>query len=512
MNNNQTKKYYWGIGLENETYLQFDEPLIVTGEFIQEKIGFERYSIDYRNCYKPGILAPILTKAFNTHSKYKASRMMNSHSLEKLDINFNHKTLPAPNPSTHVIENSEVKPKIIENPEFLGKTIMELFLEEQPYSIQSMITQRNKATGAVHFDGDTIEFVTKYFENRTIEDACNELSATKKLFLDKLNNEAILNEKLKFPEYNNGLNMFMSNQKNIVLFNNGTYHFHITLPTLTENSRIVNYEEFDSIHSNAIYLLQWFEPFFIATLGSPDIMGVISNKLNIEEQFSLGSMRSAMSRYIGVGTFNKCMTRGKILTYKVDDFRKLLKFEKEENIWWRDQIQSEMGYKLLSEVGLDFNQEKMYQSGFEIRCFDEFPETYLNDVLYSILLICEHSLRLPDIKWGHNSKAWNNLVFKTIKHGYATEINKAEKEEVLELLQLLNPSESNYNTLKDAFETIVLLDEFFFKILEVLHSKYKDNNICLDKMRGQKGSSAPKWENFNKYQSEQHLKQIEEVA
>ena len=197
MNNNQTKKYYWGIGLENETYLQFDEPLIVTGEFIQEKIGFERYSIDYRNCYKPGILAPILTKAFNTHSKYKASRMMNSHSLEKLDINFNHKILPTPNPSTHVIENSEVKPKIIENPEFLGKTIMELFLEEQPYSIQSMITQRNKATGAVHFDGDTIEFVTKYFENRTIEDACNELSATKKLFLDKLNNEAILNEKLK---------------------------------------------------------------------------------------------------------------------------------------------------------------------------------------------------------------------------------------------------------------------------------------------------------------------------
>ena len=104
----------------------------------------------------------------------------------------------------------------------------------------------------------------------------------------------------------------------------------------------------------------------------------------------------------------------------------------------------------------------MYQSGFEIRCFDEFPETYLNDVLYSILLICEHSLRIPDIKWGHNSKAWNNLVFKTIKHGYATEIIKAEKEEVLELLQLLNPSESNYNTLKDAFETIVLLAEFFF--------------------------------------------------
>ena len=103
---------------------------------------------------------------------------------------------------------------------------------------------------------------------------------------------------------------------------------------------------------------------------------------------------------------------------------------------------------------------------------------------------------------------WNNLVFKTIKNGYSTEINNAEKEEILELLQLLNHSESNYNILKDEFETIVLLDEFYFKILEVLHVKYKDNNIYLDKMYGQKRSLSPKWKNFNKYQIEQHLKRL----
>jgi hypothetical protein len=215
-----------------------------------------------------------------------------------------------------------------------------------------------------------------------------------------------------------------------------------------------------------------------------------------------------MSRYIGVGTYNKAMPKGKILTYNVDDFRKLLKFEKEENIWWRDQIEAEMEYEMLSEVGLDFNQEKMYQSGFEFRSFDEFPAEYLNDVLFSIILICEHSLNLPDVKWGHDSKAWNNLVFKTLKNGYLTEINEDEKSEVLDLLQLLNPSDSNYNTLKSEFEAIVILDEFFFKILAVLHDKYKDNNICLDSMYGQKTSSPPKWDNFNKYQTEQHLQQI----
>jgi hypothetical protein len=508
MKDNQTKKYYWGIGLENETYMQFEESLIVTGEFIQEKIGFEKYSIDYRKCYKPESLAPMLKKAFDLNQNYKVSRMINSHSLEKLDVNYQHKTLSAVKPIIGAAEATEAKPQPVENPEYLGKSIMELFLEDQPYNIQSMITQRNKTMGSVHFDGDSIEFVTKYFENRTIVESCKELKATKKLFLDKINESSVLDGKLNFPDYNNGLNMFMTNQENLVLFNNGTYHFHITLPSLTEDSRIIDYNNFEKTHANAIYLLQWFEPFFIATLGSPDIMGVISDKYSLDKKFTLGSMRNAMSRYIGVGTYNKAMPKGKILTYKVDDFRKLLKFEKEENIWWRDQIEADMEYEMLSELGLDFNQEKMYQSGFEFRSFDEFPAEYLNDVLFSIILICEHSLNLPDVQWGHDSAAWNNLVFKTLKMGYLAEINEAEKKEVLDLLQLINPSNKNYNTLKSEFEAIVMLDEFFFKILSVLHDKYKDNNICLDSMYGQKTSCPPKWDNFNKYQTEKHLQQI----
>ena len=385
---------------------------------------------------------------------------------------------------------------------------MESFLEEQPYNIQSMITQRNKTMGSVHFDGDSIEFVTKYFENRTISESCEELKATKSLFLKKINDSAVIKGELNFPKYNSGLNMFMTNLENIVLFNNGTYHFHITLPTLTENSRIVDYNNFSETHSNAIYLLQWFEPLFIATLGSPDIMAVISRKFNLDKNFSLGSMRNTMSRYIGVGTYNKKMPKGKILTYPVDDFRKLLKFEKEENIWWRDQIELDMEYELLPEVGLDFNQEKMYQSGFEFRSFDEFPEAYLNDVLFAIVLICEHSLNLPDMAWGHDSVVWNNLVFKALKYGYLAEIDSAEKKEILDVLQVFNDSDVDYSELIAEFESIVMLDAFFFKILAVLHDKYKDNNVCLDSMCGKKTSTPPQWDNFNKYQVEKHSLQI----
>jgi hypothetical protein len=121
MKDNQEKKYYWGIGLENETYMQFEESLIVSGAFIQEKIGFEKYSIDYRKCYKPESLAPMLKKAFGLNENYKVSRMMNSHSLEKLDINYQHKTLSPIKPLVDT-ETGEVSAQPTENPEYLGKS------------------------------------------------------------------------------------------------------------------------------------------------------------------------------------------------------------------------------------------------------------------------------------------------------------------------------------------------------------------------------------------------------
>lgn len=490
MKTNPKQKYYWGIGLENETYMQFEEPLIVSGAFIREKIGCERYSIDYRKCYKDRSYENPVAAAFEREKNYQISRMMNSHSFEKVDLNWRHKIIGGTDP-------------LEDNPEYLGKSILENFLETQPHNIWSMFTQKTNPMGSVNFDGDSIEFVTKYFENRTISDSCDELATTKKLFIDKINESGVLDGKLNFPNYNIGFNMFMSNQENIVLFNNGTYHFHITLPTLTENSRIVDYPDFEAKHANAIYLLQWFEPLFIATLGSPDIMQVICEKHNLKEKFAGGSMRNAMSRYTGVGTFHKSMAKGKILTYPVADFRKLLKFKKEDNIWWRDQIGAYFNYDLLSDVGLDFNQEKMYQSGFEFRCFDEFPASYLPNLLHAIIIICEHSLNLPNVPWGHDSVVWNNLVFKSLKDGYRTEITSEEKQEILELL--------NFSSFKSEFESITKLDEFFFRIIAIMFEKYKDNNICIDRMLGDKPNTAPKWDNFNQYQVEQHLKQLEAI-
>ncbi|MDP4817652.1 MAG: hypothetical protein NWR69_01445 [Flavobacteriales bacterium] len=491
MKNNPIKKYYWGIGLENETYLQFEESLIVSGQFIQEKMGRERYSIDYLKCYRAGSLEKVLARAFDSSKNYLVSQMMNSHSLEKLDIHFQHKTIQS-------------APPLLDNPDYAGKSILELFLEKQPFQIQSMLAQKNNPMGSIIFDGDTIEFVTKYYENRTIQESFNELKASKKIFLDKLNETKILPGPLTYPQYNIGINMFMSNQKKLVLFNNGTFHFHITLPTLTEDSRIVDYTAFDQAHHKAIYLLQWFEPLFIATLGSPDIMSVISDKYEMEEKFAGGSMRNAMSRYTGVGTYHKSMPKGKVLTFPVEEFRKLLNFQKEENIWWRDRIESELCYELLSDVGLDFNREKLYQSGYEFRSFDEFPTEYLPEVLHAIVLISEHAQHGEEIEWASNNVIWNNLVFKTLTQGYKTEMTEEEKNEIVRVFKL--PA-SLQNELKDVHR----LDEFFFQILQHLHDLHNDSSEYLKAFLYEKTEDAPRWENFNEHQVEQHTKQLEEV-
>jgi hypothetical protein len=491
MQNNPIKKYYWGIGLENETYLQIHEDFSVHGQFIKEKMGRERYSIDYLKCYKEGVLNRILSSTFENEKSYFVSRMMNSHSLEKLDTNYEHKTILS-------------APPLKDNPKYSGESILELFLKNQPHQIKSMLTQKDNPMGCVLFDGDTVEFVTKYFENRIVDETVQELKASKQLFLDALNNSGIFSNKLSYPAYNFGINMFMSNQNNLVLFNNGTFHFHFTLPTSTIDSKIEDYQAFDEMHKKAIYLLQWVEPLFITTLGSPDIFAAATSIKPTGDLFAGGSMRNAMSRYTGIGTYHDSMPKGKVLTYPVDEFRKLLKFKKEDCIWWRDQIEQNMSYQLLNDLGLDFNREKLYQSGFEFRSFDEFPITHLTAVLQAIVLVCEHACHLNDVSWSHDHLSWNNMVYRSLRDGYETTIDPSE---IAEVLLVFGISESE----KSKFSNCQLLSDFFFKLLEVLFSKYVSENSIIDSLLGSPMESAPSWENFNQYQFEQHLKQLSPI-
>jgi hypothetical protein len=55
------------------------------------------------------------------------------------------------------------------------------------------------------------------------------------------------------------------------------------------------------------------------------------------------------------------------------------------------------------------------------------------------------------------------------------------------------------------------LDEFFFQILQLLHEIHNDNSEYLKSFLHEKTDDAPRWDNFNQHQVEQHAKQLEEV-
>ena len=65
--NNKHKKYeeiyknieeeiYWGLGIENELYLEFDNKIKVTKKFLLNNRRRERYSVDYFLSYKKELL------------------------------------------------------------------------------------------------------------------------------------------------------------------------------------------------------------------------------------------------------------------------------------------------------------------------------------------------------------------------------------------------------------------------------------------------------------------------
>ena len=125
------------------------------------------------------------------------------------------------------------------------------------------------------------------------------------------------------------------------MFNNGTLHYNITLPTqLNENKLIKDKDKFYKDHQLAIKIIQWFEPFIISIYNTPDYFSTLEN-YEKKEMYSKCSQRCAISRYIGIGTYDSdLMLSGKILTTSGDIFFN-------NNNWWYNKYHqnTEIPYK-----------------------------------------------------------------------------------------------------------------------------------------------------------------------
>ena len=260
-----------------------------------------------------------------------------------------------------------------------------------------------------------------------MQDTVEELKNIKNEFITEINSSF---KKLNiFSEYgnlsimkkNNPFAIHMTNLNNISMFNNGTLHYNITLPTILDNNGLIkDFEKFKSDHKKAIKIIQWLEPLLIAVYGSPDPFSTLSKK------FSKASQRCAISRYIGVGTYNTDeMKRGKILSIPINEL-----ICNQLNCWWFHNFYEDNGYTKLNEIGLDINFNKHYNHGIELRFFDHISD---NEKLFEsfefIIYLMDYILEIDDIIDNPIiNKLWNQIVLKTIVNGKDNELNNNEKK------------------------------------------------------------------------------------
>ena len=400
---------YWGIGIENELYLEFENYINFEKSKFLKNHKRERYSIDYYTNYKNEYLETSF-KIFSLNYDERLPLLLNCHSMTRTDKSNNSKTL-----YTKICEP---------NPKFEDETLWEFILKNNEYL-------KNNFDKSFTFDGDTFEIITLNFYNTTVDNVIEEYIKYKNDFITNLQN--VFNEhnifskygKIDFMKDNHPFAIHLTNINNVGIFNNGTIHFNITLPTKLNSDGFINDKiSFINIHKNYIKLIQFMEPLFLCVYGSPDPFSnyKLSN-YDDSHLFSSSSQRGAVSRYIGIGTYNtETMKPGKLL---IDDINT---FDIATNeIGWYNKYYKNCAYNKLENLGYDINFNKHYNHGVEIRFFDHVnDENTIKEILKHLIYLGDYSLE-NDVNINPIlNKDWNKLVVKCMKYGKNTNLNEKE--------------------------------------------------------------------------------------
>ena len=436
----QSNDFYWGVGIENECYLEFDLQRKVDKNFFLTNGIREKYSINHFSNYKENVFENSLQKIL-TDKNYSIPVLMNSHSFTKTDVNNQHKTLDT-------IDN-------IPNPEYIGESIFELLQKHNRYFIDE---HQKKFI----FDGDTIEFVTQDFYKKDVDSVITELCTIKKEFTKNLQQllykENIFSQfgNIKICSENHPFAIFVSNNENYSVFNNMTYHFNLTIPTeLNKDGEIKDKVDFIKKHQRTIRLFQWLSPLFMVKFGSSDYLSHHDNNVNLTK----ASQRCAMSRYIGVGTYDTdVMKTGKLVQMNFNAHPM-----HENPLWWVNRYAEISDYEKIDKIGLDVNFHKHKNHGIEFRIFDYFDEKYLKEVLNFLIFIMDHSI-LNEIDNPICDLEWNNFVYESIINGKETVVPEnyiALLEKILDI-----PVEST--------DPIAVYNQIYTG----LHNRYYENGFC----------------------------------
>jgi hypothetical protein len=352
--------WYWGLGVEHETYIATSQTRRVPG-FTVANMKPERYSVSYYRNYKYEPLMAALAAVVADVSGgggLNVPVLMNCHSLTDCDIYGEHQTtyerVPTP------------------NSRYAGQSLYEWMCTHSQWL-------RDELGNVFMWDGDTVEFMTQRFYRARVADVIAELRAGYERFVAEINRipragllAAYAPLRLATP-INEPWATYLTHQRGVAMFNNGTIHINATMPTrLDWRCRPLRWGRFVEEHRRLARLIQWMEPLWIAVYGSGDPLRRVSRR------YAAGSQRLAVSRYIGVGTYDtETMPTGKIV--------QLQKPAETGPLPWYDWLHARTDYAPLGVVGLDLNFNKHGAHGLEIRIFDQMSleavEACLRDVV-----------------------------------------------------------------------------------------------------------------------------------
>jgi hypothetical protein len=374
--------WFWGLGVEHETYLISSQTRKIT-TFDAATMKPERYSVNYYKNYKEEPLQLALADAVSAAGgSMIIPVLLNCHSLTNCDVFGEHAT------------TYERQPK--PNPKYTGTPMFDWACQHSPWLRAQM--------GKVFmWDGDTVEFMTQNFYCATVDSVMRELEEGERQFekeMAHLPKTGVLVAygplRLASPK-NEPWATHLTNPRAVSMFNNGTFHINVTLPTrLNWNYRPLRQAKFRQQHQRLARLIQWLEPLWIAVYGSGDPFVTASPTHGA--QFAAGSQRLAVSRYIGLGTFDTdTMPVGKIL-----------QIPKVAGAYpWYDWLHARTAYAPLDIVGLDLNYSKHGAHGLELRFLDQMPFGSLRAIMEQVVVLCDVAVEQGwDIPKPQESHQW----------------------------------------------------------------------------------------------------------
>jgi hypothetical protein len=420
---------YWGIGIEHETYLKTSQKKDINT--FEGNMKPERYSVDYLKVYRPESLRSALGEILKVNGgKIQVPILVNSHSFTHCDMFNTHKT------------TYEKVPK--PNPNYSGKTFWDWISEKSTWL-------RDHYDLNFVWDGDTLEIITIDFYKTTVKKVMNELRNTAKSLeteLAKLPKQGILAAygplTLAAPR-NEPFAVHLTNLKNVAMFNNGTIHINLTLPTRLgfTGVRPLCWKKFRRQHQRLARFIQWLEPAFIAVYGAGDPLA------NVSDHFASGSQRVAVSRYIGLGVYDtEKMDTGKILQVPRDKYGPLP---------WYDWLYERCDYYKLENIGLDINFNKHGAHGLELRFFDQMSYDKLEEIMRGLILVMDACLQIKQVTDPRISKEWQMAACEALQKGQGWCISVEQQNAIYNVFQLnMFPKEPVYivDWLHDFFENM----------------------------------------------------------